>query len=98
MYCTQCEPEGFRRIGFFPDRPDVMTVFTVRVEADGTFPQLLSNGNLVEAGEAAASVELLSLFPGDLFPRRRPSGGHVDVRLPYSSQSDEEIPFFGAQI
>ena len=34
MYCTQCEPEGFRRIGFFPDRPDVMTVFTVRVEAD----------------------------------------------------------------
>ena len=53
MYCTQCEPEGFRRIGFFPDRPDVMTVFTVRVEADSAFPQLLSNGNLVETGEAA---------------------------------------------
>jgi len=52
MYCTQCEPEGFRRIGFFPDRPDVMTVFTVRVEADTVFPQLLSNGNLVETGEA----------------------------------------------
>ena len=50
MYCTQCEPEGFRRIGFFPDRPDVMTVFTVRVEADRRFPQLLSNGNLVETG------------------------------------------------
>jgi aminopeptidase N len=51
MYCTQCEPEGFRRIGFFPDRPDVMTVFTVRIEADRRFPQLLSNGNLVETGD-----------------------------------------------
>jgi len=51
MYCTQCEPEGFRRIGFFPDRPDVMTVFTVRIEAGRQFPQLLSNGNLVETGE-----------------------------------------------
>ena len=50
MYCTQCEPEGFRRIAFFPDRPDVMTVFTVRLEAALKFPQLLSNGNLVETG------------------------------------------------
>ena len=52
MYCTQCEPEGFRRIGFFPDRPDVMTQFTVRIEADKEFPQLLSNGNLIETGDA----------------------------------------------
>ena len=51
MYCTQCEPEGFRRIGYFPDRPDVMTVFTVRIEADKRFLQLLSNGNLVKAGD-----------------------------------------------
>ena len=51
MYCTQCEPEGFRRIGFYPDRPDVMTVFTVRIEADRAFPQLLSNGNLIETGD-----------------------------------------------
>ncbi|MDC3314456.1 aminopeptidase N [Alphaproteobacteria bacterium] len=50
MYCTQCEPEGFRRIGFYPDRPDVMAIFTVRIEADVTYPQLLSNGNLVETG------------------------------------------------
>ena len=54
MYCTQCEPEGFRRMAFFPDRPDVMTVFTVRIEADKSFPQLLSNGNLVETGEIDA--------------------------------------------
>ena len=52
MYCTQCEPEGFRRIGFFPDRPDVMSVFTVRIEASQKFPQLLSNGNLIESGFA----------------------------------------------
>ena len=51
MYCTQCEPEGFRRIGYFPDRPDVMTVFTVRIEADKRFLQLLSNGNLIEIGD-----------------------------------------------
>ncbi|MDC1383627.1 aminopeptidase N [Candidatus Puniceispirillum sp.] len=51
MYCTQCEPEGFRRIGFFPDRPDVMTVFTVRIEAAQHYVQLLSNGNLVETGD-----------------------------------------------
>ena len=51
MYCTQCEPEGFRRIGYFPDRPDVMTIFTVRIEAAKIYPQLLSNGNLVETGD-----------------------------------------------
>ncbi len=53
MYCTQCEAEGFRRITYFQDRPDVMTVFRVRVEADrGACPVLLSNGNLVESGDA----------------------------------------------
>ncbi|MCP4161305.1 MAG: aminopeptidase N [Deltaproteobacteria bacterium] len=52
MLCTQCEAEGFRQITFFPDRPDVMTKYTVRIEADKTkFPVLLSNGNLKEKGE-----------------------------------------------
>jgi aminopeptidase N len=50
-FCTQCEPEGFRKITYFPDRPDVLAKFTVRIEADKSFPRLLSNGNLVEAGE-----------------------------------------------
>ncbi len=46
--CTQCEAEGFRRITFFPDRPDVMAVFTVTITADAArWPALLSNGNLV---------------------------------------------------
>jgi aminopeptidase N len=52
-YCTQCEAEGFRRITYFPDRPDVMAVYTTRIEAGSReAPALLSNGNLVESGEA----------------------------------------------
>ncbi|HEX2793023.1 MAG TPA: aminopeptidase N, partial [Croceicoccus sp.] len=52
MLCTQCEAEGFRRITFFPDRPDVLSKYTVRMEGDeATFPVLLSNGNLVETGK-----------------------------------------------
>ncbi|WP_374478037.1 aminopeptidase N [Zoogloea sp.] len=50
-YYTQCEAEGFRRITYFPDRPDVMARYTVRLEADAaTCPVLLSNGNLLETG------------------------------------------------
>jgi len=50
-YCTQCEAEGFRRITYFPDRPDVMAVYTTRIEADRQeAPVLLANGNLVESG------------------------------------------------
>ena len=50
---TQCEPEGFRKITWFPDRPDVMTRYTVQLEADRErYPVLLSNGNPVDAGDA----------------------------------------------
>ena len=50
-FYTQCEAEGFRRITYFPDRPDVMARYTVRLEADAaTCPVLLSNGNLLETG------------------------------------------------
>jgi aminopeptidase N len=51
-FCTQCEAEGFRRITYFPDRPDVMTRFKVTIRADkAACPVLLSNGNLVEEGD-----------------------------------------------
>ena len=53
MFVTQCEPEGFRKITFYPDRPDVLAVFTTRLEADKRYPTLLANGNLVEADEVA---------------------------------------------
>ncbi len=51
-WCTQCEAEGFRSITYYQDRPDVMGTFKVRLEADKkTCPVLLSNGNMIEAGE-----------------------------------------------
>lgn len=51
MYCTQCEAEGFRKITYYPDRPDVMATFTVRIEGDvENTPELLSNGNGDEYG------------------------------------------------
>ncbi|KAL9267647.1 Puromycin-sensitive aminopeptidase-like protein, partial [Drosera capensis] len=51
-FCTQCEAEGFRKITFYQDRPDVMAKYTVRIEADkALYPVLLSNGNLIEQGD-----------------------------------------------
>ncbi|PJF10474.1 aminopeptidase N [Pseudorhodobacter sp. MZDSW-24AT] len=72
MYCTQCEAEGFRKITFYPDRPDVMARFRVRVEGD--LPVLLSNGNPVAAGPGWAEWDdpwpkpayLFALVAGDL--------------------------------
>lgn len=52
MFCTQCEAEGFRKITYYLDRPDVMSEFTTQITADKTrYPILLSNGNKVDAGE-----------------------------------------------
>jgi aminopeptidase N len=53
MLCTQCEAEGFRRITFFPDRPDVLSKYRVRMEGDAQrFPVLLSNGNRIAHGKS----------------------------------------------
>ncbi|TCT07589.1 aminopeptidase N [Aquabacter spiritensis] len=55
-YCTQCEPEGFRRITYFPDRSDVLAVYTTRIEADrDAAPVLLGNGNLLRNGPIAGT-------------------------------------------
>ncbi len=68
MYCTQCEAEGFRKITYYPDRPDVMGVFTTRIVSD--LPVLLSNGNPVAAGEWQdpwpKPAYLFALVAGDL--------------------------------
>jgi len=72
MYCTQCEAQGFRKITYYPDRPDVMARFKVRVEAE--MPVLLSNGNPVASGRAWAEWDdpwpkpayLFALVAGDL--------------------------------
>ncbi|MDF0599899.1 aminopeptidase N [Psychromarinibacter sp. C21-152] len=72
MYCTQCEAEGFRKITYYPDRPDVMAPFDVRIESDQ--PVLLSNGNRGAAGDGFAEwsdpwpkpAYLFALVAGDL--------------------------------
>jgi aminopeptidase N len=63
MYCTQCEAEGFRRITYFYDRPDVMAVYTVRIEASkSACPILLSNGNWQEAGDVAGTDQHFAVW------------------------------------
>jgi aminopeptidase N len=83
-FCTQCEPEGFRRITFFLDRPDVMARYTVTVTADKVrYPVLLSNGNPSGEGDLADGLHwakwvdphpkpsyLFALVAGDLVPHR----------------------------
>ncbi len=91
MYCTQCEAEGFRKITFYPDRPDVMAPFRVRIESD--LPVLLSNGNPVARGDGWAEWDdpwpkpsyLFALVAGELvahssvFTTR--SGRPVDLNI-----------------
>ncbi len=55
IYCTQMEAEGFRRFAFFHDRPDVMATYDVRIEAPGSLPVLLCNGNPVSSGPIAGT-------------------------------------------
>ena len=85
MLCTQCESEGFRRITFFPDRPDVLSVYTVRMAGPkAQFPVLLCNGNEVATGEGADGTHwaewhdpwpkpsyLFALVAGDLVANTR---------------------------
>ena len=91
MYCTQCEAEGFRKITYYPDRPDVMARFKVRIEAD--LPVLLSNGNPVAKGKGWAEWDdpwpkpayLFALVAGELRARsdrfRTFSGRKVDLNI-----------------
>jgi aminopeptidase N len=68
-YCTQCEAEGFRRITYFLDRPDVLSVYTVRIEAaKADAPVLLSNGNPIAAGDVAATGNHFAVWH-DPFPK-----------------------------
>ncbi|MEM9638775.1 MAG: aminopeptidase N, partial [Pseudomonadota bacterium] len=106
MYCTQCEAEGFRKITYYPDRPDVMSVFTVAI--NGPHPVLLSNGNPVSRSEGRAEwhdpwpkpAYLFALVAGELvahsdsFTTR--SGQAVDLNL-YVRPGDEGKCAFGMQ-
>ncbi len=97
MYCTQCEAEGFRKITYYPDRPDVMAPFTVRIEAPAELPVLLSNGNPGESGTTGdrrwalwhdphpKPAYLFALVAGDLVAHHdrctTMSGAGVDLAL-----------------
>ena len=68
-YCTQCEAEGFRRITYFPDRPDVMAVYTTRIEAEKSeAAMLLGNGNLVHTGDVPGTTRHFAVWH-DPFPK-----------------------------
>ncbi|MBP1882887.1 aminopeptidase N [Sinorhizobium mexicanum] len=70
VYCTQCEAEGFRRITYFPDRPDVLAVYTVNIIADkATAPLLLSNGNLLGGADMGDGRHFAAWFD----PHPKPS-------------------------
>ncbi|HXW72251.1 MAG TPA: aminopeptidase N [Methylocella sp.] len=69
VYCTQCEAEGFRRITYFLDRPDVLSVFTVRLEAElAEAPVLLSNGNKIASGRIEDTSRHFAVWH-DPFPK-----------------------------
>ena len=68
-YCTQCEAEGFRRITYFPDRPDVMAVYTTRIEGEkAEAPVLLANGNLISSGDVPGTSRHFAVWH-DPFPK-----------------------------
>jgi aminopeptidase N len=106
MYCTQCEAEGFRKITYYPDRPDVMSTFTVRI--NGPHGTLLSNGNPVAAGKGWAEwhdpwpkpAYLFALVAGELVAHRDTfttmEGRRVDLAL-YVRPGDEGKCAFGMQ-
>lgn len=94
-YCTQCEAEGFRRITFYIDRPDVMAKFSVRVEADRTkYPVLLSNGNCVDRGDAQDGRHWAQF--DDLFPK--PCYLFALVAGDLSCMKDEFITMAGRKV
>ncbi|KAI7747638.1 hypothetical protein M8C21_032531 [Ambrosia artemisiifolia] len=81
-FCTQCEAEGFRKITFYQDRPDIMAKYTCRIEADKSlYPVLLSNGNLIEQGD-------LEEFSSDLGSRTVKRIGDVSKLRIYQFSQD----------
>ncbi len=87
MYCTQCEAEGFRKITFYPDRPDVMAPFEVRIEAD--LPVLLSNGNPGARGDGWA--EWSDPWPKPAYLFALVAGDLVAVSAPFTTASGRKV-------
>lgn len=94
-FCTQCEAEGFRRITFYLDRPDVLARFTTKVIADkATMPYLLSNGNRVDAGELDNGrhwVQWEDPFPKPSYLFALVAGDFDVLRDSYTTQSGRRV-------
>ena len=96
MFCTQCEAEGFRRITYFPDRPDIMSIFTVKIVADkANYPILLSNGNAIERADLEGGRHSITWHD----PFKKPShlfalvaGTLAVVEDSFTTVSGREIP------
>lgn len=95
MLCTQCEAEGFRRITFFPDRPDVLSKYKVRMTADkARFPVLLANGDPVAAGEGENGrhwAEWHDPFPKPSYLFALVAGDLVANRGSFTTMSGREV-------
>ncbi len=95
IFCTQCEAEGFRRITFFPDRPDVMAVYTTTIRADRErYPVLLSNGNLTGTEELPDGRHAATFFD----PWPKPSylfalvaGNLASIEDTYTTETGREV-------
>lgn len=96
--CTQCESQGFRRITWYPDRPDVLSTFTVRLESDrANYPTLLSNGNLIDSGELTAGRHFAQWhdpFPKPAYLFALVAGEFETIRDSFTTMSGEEVALF----
>ena len=98
ILCTQCESEGFRRITFFPDRPDVLSKYSVRMEGNAErFPVLLSNGNRVAAGQSAGGrhwAEWEDPFPKPSYLFALVAGDLTANRDSFTTMSGRNVDLF----
>ncbi len=96
-YCTQCEAEGFRRITFYPDRPDVLTTFTVRIETDKKHPVLLSNGNRIDTGELSDDRHFTiweDPFPKPCYLFALVAGDLTHIHDTFTTKSGREVDLY----
>lgn len=94
-YCTQCEAEGFRKITYFLDRPDVMARFTTRIEADADkYPVMLSNGNLIDSGKIGTKRHFVvweDPFPKPSYLFALVAGNLIAITDTYETLSKREV-------
>ncbi|MCF6220931.1 MAG: aminopeptidase N [Robiginitomaculum sp.] len=94
-FCTQCEAQGFRRITYFPDRPDVLSKYTVRMTANkAQFPTLLANGNKIDSGDLDAGRHFAiweDPFPKPCYLFALVAGGFDRISDSFTTMSGRDI-------